>query len=186
MAQQTGHGIHLSHSRGIENIPACSNSDEGIGEIGDRSNLSKSYTSEEIEPTVCCKIYESTIDSENYVQDKNEQIHNNGNTRMYNSLEMSSYSPIELSCSKNNPQNNNRNINISRTDLNIRTLQAENSNLETEQLNDGNIMQSQINRHLQNDPKIPLKKNTDRIKKNTCASIKIALLNIKGKGHNNI
>ena len=67
MAQQTGHGIHLSHSQGIENIPACSNSDEGIGEIGDRPNLSKSYISEEIEPTVCRKIYESTIDSENYV-----------------------------------------------------------------------------------------------------------------------
>ncbi len=114
MVQQTGHGIHLSHSRGTENIPVCSNSNEGMGEIGDRQTLSKLYISEEIEPAVCRKIYKSAIDPENYTQDKTEQIQNSGNTRMYNSLEMSPYSPVELSCSENNLPNNNGNIDTSR------------------------------------------------------------------------
>ncbi len=72
MVQQTDYWKHLSHSRGIENIPVCSNSNEEMGEIGDRQTLSRSYISEEIELAVYCKIYESTTDSRNYVQDKNK------------------------------------------------------------------------------------------------------------------
>lgn len=102
MVQQTGHGIHLSHSWETENIPVCSNSNERIGEIGNRQTLSKLYISEEIELAVCHKIYKSAIDPENYTQDKTEHIQNSGNTRMYNSPEMSLYSPVKLSCSENN------------------------------------------------------------------------------------
>ncbi len=113
-----------------------------MGEIGDRQTLSRSYISEEIELAVYCKVYESTTDSRNYVQDKNKQIHNNGNIRMYNSLEMSLYSPIEPSGSENNLQNNSRNVNTNRTE--------KLSNSTNEELISNNATQSQGNQHLQN------------------------------------